>query len=85
MYSVHEFPQESMMQVIESKPSFLSLETVMARVNRKTSYIYREMAKGKFPKRYPNGWIDADIDAYIAKVISENQNASNDNHSSAAA
>ncbi|MFZ5665723.1 MAG: AlpA family transcriptional regulator [Pseudomonadota bacterium] len=54
----------------------LRLPEVMARVGLKRSAIYQRMSEGRFPKSRSLGpkcavWIEAEIDAWIAKIASD--------------
>lgn len=61
----------------------ISIETVEARVNKKKSTIYARMKDNKFPQRNIDGWLESEVDYYVAKGMWPP--ASNDaNHTSAA-
>lgn len=66
-----------------NKDRFISIEEVILRVNRQKSWIYREIAADRFPKRYPNGWLERDIDKWIEELVATH--SQNDDQLSAAA
>lgn len=54
----------------------IRLPEVIARVGIKRSSIYQRMAEGRFPKGRSLGpkstvWVEAEIDAWIAQIVSE--------------
>jgi prophage regulatory protein len=54
----------------------LRLPAVEAKTGLKSSEIYDRMAEGKFPRPVPlgikaKGWVEAELDAWIAKLIAE--------------
>ena len=67
----------------EEKPRrFIGLAEVKYRVNLSKTSIYREINKGIFPKRYPNGWLESEIDKYIDDIVlAHNPVGTNDDQS----
>lgn len=60
----------------QSQMRLIRLPEVIARVGIKRSSIYQRMAEGRFPKGRSLGpkstvWVEAEIDAWIAQIVSE--------------
>lgn len=59
---------------MDNKPRrFIGLEEVEYRVNRKKTSIYNDMKKGTFPQRYPNGWLESDIEEWFDNITRKPQ------------
>lgn len=58
----------------------LRLPEVISRTGRSRSAIYRDMLSGQFPKSVPigpnaRGWVESEVDAFIAARIAERDSA----------
>lgn len=67
---------ESHNNAAQDKPRFLRIGEVIFRTGLSRSTLYDEITKGKFPKNFPLskrtvGWLEAEIDAWIANRLNE--------------